>query len=410
MPHQGFCARVALPDGLRVRGDCLRDSIGGWIVPHTHTKNVSGWCHDACQQCARCRHVSFNPNDVPHRPPRCHWFTHCNLDDLRTEADTRWETVTVRVDAPMPLPTNLTDSSQRPVRLGVASVLFGGVHGCGLLGWCQAATRFRDALNVRLWRVTLVIVHAEPRHATQLDRRDCPHAEYIRADKRLRALAYRCVRDKLHSRLGFHTRMTSEIMLKWQIVGLANSYDLIFLVDVDVDAMPLEFSPADVAHRWDTLQPLFHLRRARDRHLVDGVPVRGAELRLLGSADHESPLNTGHMILRPSLQLYKEGLRVLARCDANATHGWDRVGPPATLDLSVRYLDPALQGATARRPLRSSRLRERMRRVGQVDDMCFACLDVPLKHTVAFRQNTWAFLGGAEDQGYVSALTMLIRH
>lgn len=87
--------------------------------------------------------------------------------------------------------------------------------------------------------------------------------------------------------------------------------------------MPFDADPERVAARWVKALPLF-LSRV---HQVDGAPItaeadkerfrnpqRRHGMQIIGSSDHEAPLNTGLMLLRPSRTLYREGLRVLRDC------------------------------------------------------------------------------------------------
>ena len=152
--------------------------------------------------------------------------------------------------------------------------------------------------------------------------------------------------------------------------------------DIDVNVMPLDLGPRRIAARWRVALPAF-LRKVHKvtRH----APRTRLGMHALGSADHEGPLNTGVMLLRPSRFLYMDGLRVLRQCRLNTTHGWGLVGPPQSLSLGPPRFFSSASGGTM---VPSEALIHGKR-----------ALYVPLNWTMAFRRNNWKFVAGAEDQG-----------
>lgn len=102
--------------------------------------------------------------------------------------------------------------------------------------------------------------------------------------------------------------------------------------------------------------------------------------RMVSSADHDSPLNAGIMLIRPSTDLFAAGLRVIGRCRYNRTHGWELVGPPSTLPLRFRHTD----GSPVEKDV----------------------ADHPAT-TLAFKQDSWHFAGADYDQGLCACLLRL---
>jgi hypothetical protein len=386
----GFCALVG-PYG----GNCEHDTSGSWSLrAAAHPGVMEARCIARCHRCAGCQYVSYAS-----ATGRCLWFTECQLDDLRNwttcaEAGTQWETVHVRVgNAQQPLPT---PEPRTQFRLAIATLIYGTAR-CGLLGWCQSTHRLQSALQSVL-RTQLVILQEN----ASTPHEDCPDAVYLPIDPKLEELVHRCVGVTIHRLRKFHTSWNHRLVLKWQAFALT-AYDLVLMADLDVDVMPIDRNdPARLAARWIERLPL--LLQPRRRHRVDGV-VTGAGLRALGAADRESPLNMGFLLLRPSRWLYADGLRMLEQCPCNRSHGWGLVGPPASLKVAPRYLSPEQNGSTSRRP----QLNIRWRRPGVRDAMCFECATPVIRRTRAFRENTWAYVAGAEDQGFFYWM-LFLRH
>ena len=67
--------------------------------------------------------------------------------------------------------------------------------------------------------------------------------------------------------------------------------------------------------------------------------VDGPWPRFVSNADAMSPINGAVWVVQPSLELFELGLRVMASCSFNATHGWQLAGPPHALNLAFRFAD-----------------------------------------------------------------------
>jgi hypothetical protein len=398
----GFCALAPLRSG-----DCERDDSGTWIVRRRQELTAS--CIARCQACERCHFVSFvrigvadlRYLGVPLGAGLCAWYTRCDLDDLRTRWETKlaganWSTIAVRTaDAlqPLPLPpppppprwlapTPRSDNSSVR-RLAIAALTFGAGQHCSLIAWCQGARRLQRALSVALWRAELLVLHSgEP----PAGGRHCPEATYLRANAQLRRVTTACMRSQT-----FRTGPHPDMMLKWQFFALTQ-FDVVLHIDTDIDALPLEVDPQRVTRRWLPRLDLF--LRPRQQLSVDSVQGGdGTGMRLLGVADHSSPLNGGMLLLRPSARLFAEGMRVIRRCRTNRTHGWELVGPPHSLGLTPRFFSLPAGGSTRSAPYHVA------------NGYWF----VPLNETVAYRSNEWSFVDGVEDQGFLWYM-LFIRH
>jgi hypothetical protein len=421
----GFCAPLwaeqnkfsSVQHGTRSPEDCKRDDSGvfepfGGEIGHNNTL-VEAECIKRCRNCSRCRFVSWSSQEAG----ICAWYAHCDLSDLRQwwssrlRTDSTWHTRQVRHRIPLPLPQRPSTEAGIHVaahettrRLAIATLSLGSAdegvkQACGLVGWCESARRLRRALTVTgglPWSIRLLVIDgpisaSDETVRSPTDMRDCPEAEVVAPDVRLMSLIRRCInREGRHK---FFTGMPSGVMLKWAMLSWTE-FDAVLLVDLDVDMMPLESHPAEVAARWAEALPFF-LRRA---HRVDGVKMSRAGIRVIGSADHSSPLNTGFLLLRPSRFIYRDGLRVLESCQLNATHGWSLAGRPRQVLSAApqRFFSTEAGGSTARLPRAPPWGEKRV-------------WFVPLNRTHGYKSNDWRFVAGAEDQGFFLYM-LFVRH
>ena len=96
-------------------------------------------------------------------------------------------------------------------------------------------------------------------------------------------------------------------MLKWQLFAMSD-YDIICFADADLELVPYaETSATLLARAW-----------TRAAHAL----LR-SEALLVADPDSQAPLNTGWMLLRPSGELFEDGIRVIERCRFNRSVGWD---------------------------------------------------------------------------------------
>lgn len=131
-------------------------------------------------------------------------------------------------------------------------------------------------------------------------------------------------------RLERHLAMTVQ---KWIAVG-HNDSEFVVLSDLDVLLLPIPNDQlSSVAADW--LDAFAHMR-------ANGI-------RLLSGEANNSPLNAGFLVLRPTREIYLEGLDLLSRANTsfNSTHGWDLRGRPRDVLPSTDELWRRTNGAGA---------------------------------------------------------------
>lgn len=174
------------------------------------------------------------------------------------------------------------------------------------------------------------------------------------------------------------------MLLRWQIMNMADARLVVYL-DLDVEVLP----------RWSLLllPPHSSARRVvpSNRSTSDVRVDQAAKdwLSLLRCAehsnqslwsypDHSSPVNGALLVVRPNVKIYLEGVAVLQGAirwaPFNYSHGWERIGRPHSV---VPPTDHVWQ-----------------RRRG---------------HSALVDGNTWDFVGGSVDQGFVYYM-MRVRH
>ena len=207
--------------------------------------------------------------------------------------------------------------------------------GCALLAWCAAADRLRRALP---WQTEVLVLEAVAPHGTARSLRnkkpssgagscaentarlphDCPGAVTLRPSAALvahvAAHVAAQVRRQPQRRLDFLRRMGGQLY-KWELFSLTR-LDAVLFADLDVDLFPPRLSAAAVAAEWAARLPAIFGARP--------------PIHLVGRPDFSSPINGGLFLLRPSAELYRDGLRALAAGFDEQT-GWNRSGTPASL-------------------------------------------------------------------------------
>lgn len=106
---------------------------------------------------------------------------------------------------------------------------------------------------------------------------------------------------------------------------------LVVFLDLDIDLLPHD--PTAGAKLFarplaSSTPPAMVAEMAADwLSLLSCVGARNESLFTAG--DHSAPINTGLMLLKPSMSLYRAGLAVLRRASFNRSHGWGLVGRPS---------------------------------------------------------------------------------
>ena len=154
---------------------------------------------------------------------------------------------------------------------------------------------------------------------------------------------------KTNARMSLDYNFHKKLFFKWQIFTL--DFDRVIFTDTDVDPY--------LGTSYSSVQ--FQRARKHVRLMPKGM--------MYGYSDHESPVNTGILVVRPNVTLYELGKQVIKRCKFNVTHGFDLQGPPRNTMLGNPY--------TA--------------------------------NTMCIKNNTWEFVGGDSDQGLFSHMMFVQR-
>lgn len=124
------------------------------------------------------------------------------------------------------------------------------------------------------------------------------------------------------------------ITLKWVALSLVD-VEFVVSLDMDMEMLPASLQPYadEVAADW----------------LGFFARMRAAGVRAASLPDNSAPMNTGFMILRPDLELYRDGVALLQRAEGafNRTHGWELLGPPRDV---VPATDSSWHGGANGRP------------------------------------------------------------
>ena len=242
-----------------------------------------------------------------------------------------------RSDTVRPL-RRAADAGQSPqLRMAVATLWVGKQLTCGVVGWCQGARRLREALP-RSWLVDIVVIAPPELHSAV--RLECPTARPVWVGRALESAARGCVR----------TGHQWTLMLKWEVVAWTSKrtspatatreaalldYDVVLFTDVDVDLVPAEQLTQPLRARWRHVLPHWTNRNtsalrpsAAAKHRSFSVEPN---VRALALPDHEAPVNTGMLLIRPDAALFDDGIDVMRRCRFNFSHGEQRLAPRVCL-------------------------------------------------------------------------------
>ena len=210
-----------------------------------------------------------------------------------------------------------------------------GLYHCSLLYWCQSAAALGSVLTAQVGvsaaDLVMLITSSNTSRRSQDDmvmavlKQECPAlTRAARVPPRLQQTVASYMEERINRNgteakehgLG-RERFGAGNLYKWWFTSLSE-YELILYADLDVELMPLQVQPKEVAARWlATWQA--------------AVPPSGHP-RLYGAADNWSPFNGGLWTLaHPSRELYELGLALLECTSWNATHGFNLMGRPRKL-------------------------------------------------------------------------------
>lgn len=239
--------------------------------------------------------------------------------------------------------------SAQPPRVAIATIWDGDARlACGIPLWCQGAR----LLARQIPRARVVLLSKQRSD-------DCAEALLLWSEETAAAAETYVARHELR---------TSEVqtaLLKFAMFSLHERFDLVLQVDIDADLVP-SYHPFRLPV-WQRHIDAFMASQA----LFVGVP------------DHSSPVNGGVWLAKPRRWLYREALALLQDCSFSFANGFNGVGPPRGLRVSVSSLRLGAGGGNYAADL--------------------------LNRTQMYEQNNWKFTGGSLDQGLLFYL-LYLRH
>ena len=228
---------------------------------------------------------------------------------------------------------------------------------CGLVKWCFSASQLVQLPYPEGGSEAVVVTNSGEPYVASLCRTH-PLPRVVPFDPRLAAAVERWelhLRNSTGAKGGLFTISTTALA-KWQLLALTE-YRAIFMVDLDVDMFLLSAGRPPPERRAPGL-----------RHAL--VELYQSFLRsnttLVAKSDFHTPINTGVMMLKPSIATYERGLHTLEVGSFNFHHGFDEVGPP-------------------QQALPWHRMASRKAYL--------------INRSVMTRRNTWKFVGSSGDQG-----------
>ena len=254
------------------------------------------------------------------------------------------------------------------MRVAIATIFNGAPsYACALPLWCQSAAELSSLIENS---TVLIVTNKTSKIA------DCPGAEvYWGWSARASADAAKVylARQVIQGGWGF---LRHSVLLKLSLIGLV-AFDLVLFADLDVDLRPRGFKTE-----------LWHAR-------VGAFLKSQAEI--VARHDHESPINTGVWLAKPSAAAFNDGLHLLRSASWSATSGFGGIGKPRDLH--------ALSKSHASSPSTRALLRQLAAGSGLSLENCWN----QLRSTTYFAKSTWAFVAGNLDQGLFWQVFYLLR-
>jgi hypothetical protein len=254
-------------------------------------------------------------------------------------------------------------------RVAVATV-WDGVNAtrfsCALPLWCRAAQRLSSAVSSTSTPIIL---------GTSSCSADCPQARCVWPNATVDAiLRYSVARRSKGNLIN---------LLKVHLFALTE-FDAVLYTDLDVDASPPGEPPSAKWLRW--------------WHEGMGIFMRSAAL-VVATADHEAPINTASLLLKPDLAIYHAALTLFHNLTFTPQRGFNSIGKPRELMDSPHFLDDhklALLGVgLGEAQSNQSRAIDNVRK--------------RLQRTAAYRNDRWSFAAGSIDQGFFLPLMLTTR-
>lgn len=280
---------------------------------------------------------------------------------------------------PRPLTTS-DNIMPAAVRVGIATLYDGSnEYRCALPLWCRAAAALAERLGAFVPGGSSVTHYAaKVVLLTKSDPlEDCMHASEHFWMRQIEVAAGEWVKKQRTDFSGDVSRAMDRRapLLKWMLWAL-KGYEIVLFSDLDVYLAP---GPRSLDLAW--------------WHRSVSAFLQSSAL-LAGTPDHEAPLNTGIMLLKPRRWMYEEGLATLKGAVWTVHEGFNAVGRPRdqfnTWRLPGNIFTQLASGHTA-------------------PGSSIAAAEELMNRTAYAQKNSWDFVGGNLDQGLFWYLVFL-RH
>ena len=234
---------------------------------------------------------------------------------------------------------------------------------CGLIKWCYSMSHLALAPYL-VGRAELVVLTNDENNVRSL----CASAatrllNVLPLDETLERLIRNWTLMLNYSTFQWTRQVSVHALYKLQLFRLTQ-YRAILFTDVDVDLF-LGSSGRPPSSLHGRLRNKKMGRDIEQAWTKSFTIFLNSTVRLLASADQHSPINTGVMLLKPSLSIFEQAVRVLRRRRFDPLLGFDWVGRPRD---ALRHL-----------------------RVMKEWDI--------INRTTMMRENDWNFVGGHACQG-----------
>ena len=212
----------------------------------------------------------------------------------------------------MPNRTLLGVATVQDINHGFESSRMGS---CGLVKWCYSMAHFVSYLQDR---AELVVLTNDAATVKELCMQ--PRLRVVPLDRTLGPLIINWTLMLNYSRYIWVRQLSLRALYKLQLFSMTE-YRSILFTDVDVDPFLLTGGrpPAASSRAGQELELVWNVALSR---------FLNSKVNLVASLDRSSPINTGVMLLKPSMRIYLDGVGVLQRRNFDPFLGFDGAGRP----------------------------------------------------------------------------------
>ena len=194
---------------------------------------------------------------------------------------------------------------------------------CGLVKWCHSGAAFLKLPFFQGMRADLMLITDD----VAALRKECnvEHTRFELVDAVLQAeiRSFVASANRQGGRRLTGRQFAVRTLYKWQVLRYTE-YDFIFYLDPDVDLF--HESGGRPPANFGAQARLFRILQQAWTH--DLQAYLGSSVELVASIDGSSPINTGVMLLKPSLATYNLGRAVLRTRRFAVVSGFNGSGPP----------------------------------------------------------------------------------